>query len=59
MDWFKTLMLSKCDAQAVANLSQFFKSNGAEIIDIIIDRVPAVGQELLDKKFNEKLESLL
>jgi hypothetical protein len=59
MDWFETLMSSKGDAQAAANLTRFFKSNGAEIIDIIIDRVPAVGQELLDKKFDEKLESLL
>ncbi|KAJ7762285.1 hypothetical protein DFH07DRAFT_739385 [Mycena maculata] len=59
MDWFETLLSSKDDAQASANLTRFFKSNGARIMDDIIDRVPAVGQEYLNEKVDKRLEELL
>ncbi|KAK6985089.1 hypothetical protein R3P38DRAFT_3230735 [Favolaschia claudopus] len=47
------------DAQASANLTRFLNTHAVEIIETIIDRVPAVGQEFLDKKFDEKLEKVL
>jgi hypothetical protein len=59
MDFFQTLMLPGGEAQASANLTRFFKKQGKEIIEAIIDRVPAVGQEFLDQKFDEKLEKVL
>ncbi|KAJ6609740.1 hypothetical protein B0H10DRAFT_2295466, partial [Mycena sp. CBHHK59/15] len=59
MEFFETLMQPGGEAQASANLTRFLKSNGRQIIEAIIDRVPAVGQEFLDEKFNEKLEKIL
>ncbi|KAJ7777513.1 hypothetical protein DFH07DRAFT_766283 [Mycena maculata] len=59
MDWLETIMQSGGDAQAAANLTRFFKSNGRAIMDAIIDRVPAIGQEFLDEKFDERLEKVL
>jgi hypothetical protein len=59
MDFFETLLLPGGEAQASANVTRFFKSNGKQIIEAIIDRVPAVGQEFLDQKFDEKLEKVL
>ncbi|KAJ7479459.1 hypothetical protein B0H11DRAFT_2423691 [Mycena galericulata] len=59
MECIELLMSSKGDAQTAANFTRFLKSNGVEIIEAIIDRIPAIGQEFLDTKFNEKLERLL
>ncbi|KAJ6609431.1 hypothetical protein B0H10DRAFT_1954639 [Mycena sp. CBHHK59/15] len=59
MEFFETLMMPGWEALASANLTQFFKTNGKEIMDAIIDRVPAIGQEFLDEKFDEKLEQVL
>ncbi|KAF7360457.1 hypothetical protein MVEN_00776100 [Mycena venus] len=59
MDLFRTIMLPGGDSQASANLTRFLKSHGKEIIEAIIERVPAVGQEYLDQKFDEKLEKVL
>ncbi|KAJ7106927.1 hypothetical protein C8R44DRAFT_834268 [Mycena epipterygia] len=59
MDWLNTLLLPGGDVQAAANLTRFFKANGKDIMAAIIDRVPAVGQEFLDEKFDEKLEKVL
>lgn len=51
-------MSSRGDAQTAANFTRFLKNNGVEILEVIIDRVPAIGQEFLDTKF-EKLQCLL
>ncbi|KAF7347433.1 hypothetical protein MVEN_01499200 [Mycena venus] len=59
MDLFRTIMSPGGDSQASANLTRFLKSHGKEIIEAIIERVPAVGQEYLDQKFDEKLEKVL
>ncbi|KAK7029172.1 hypothetical protein R3P38DRAFT_3314713 [Favolaschia claudopus] len=62
MEFFQSLMSrggDTDDAQASANLTRFLNTHAVEIIETIIDRVPAVGQEFLDKKFDEKLEKVL
>ncbi|KAK6969685.1 hypothetical protein R3P38DRAFT_3336812 [Favolaschia claudopus] len=62
MEFFQSLMSrggDTDDAQASAILTRFLNTHAVEIIETIIDRVPAVGQEFLDKKFDEKLEKVL
>ncbi|KAJ6506446.1 hypothetical protein DFH09DRAFT_943275, partial [Mycena vulgaris] len=59
MDFFNTLLEPGNDAQASANLTRFFKANGKEIIEAIVTRVPAVGDEFIDKEFDAKLDQVL
>ncbi|KAJ7280778.1 hypothetical protein C8J57DRAFT_1057382, partial [Mycena rebaudengoi] len=59
MDFFQTLVGPGNDAVAAANMTRFLKSNGREIMETIVARAPAVGQEFIDEKFDEKLEKVL
>ncbi|KAJ7168843.1 hypothetical protein C8R46DRAFT_897511 [Mycena filopes] len=47
------------DAQTSANVTRFLKSHGRQIVATIFDRVPAIGQEYLDERFDEQLERVL
>ncbi|KAF8181438.1 hypothetical protein K438DRAFT_1976162 [Mycena galopus ATCC 62051] len=47
------------DAQIATNLTRFLQNNGGDVLQKIVDRVPEVGEEFLDRKFDERLENLL
>ncbi|KAJ7123895.1 hypothetical protein C8R43DRAFT_899453 [Mycena crocata] len=57
-DFFQTL-LSENGGQAGINLTRHIKTHGKGIIEAIVERVPAVGEEFLDEKFDAKLEKVL
>ncbi|KAJ7701064.1 hypothetical protein B0H16DRAFT_1834246 [Mycena metata] len=59
MELFTTITAPGGDTQASANVTRFFKSHGRQIVDTIFERVPAIGQEFLDEKFDEQLERVL
>ena len=59
--FFESLFASGCggDAQISANLTRFLQQNGADVIHKIVDRVPEVGRDFLDREFDAKLERVL
>ncbi|KAJ7166271.1 hypothetical protein C8R46DRAFT_1220015 [Mycena filopes] len=47
------------DAQISANLTRYLRNNGEELLREIVERVPEVGAEFIDKRFDAKLEEVL
>ncbi|KAK6977334.1 hypothetical protein R3P38DRAFT_3476116 [Favolaschia claudopus] len=47
------------DAQTSANLTRFLKTRGEHVLQLIVERVPEVGQQFLDKELDKKLEEVL
>ncbi|KAK7012488.1 hypothetical protein R3P38DRAFT_3324118 [Favolaschia claudopus] len=47
------------DAQMSANLTRFLKTHGEHVLQLIVERVPEVGQQFLDKELDKKLEEVL
>ncbi|KAF7348158.1 hypothetical protein MSAN_01768700 [Mycena sanguinolenta] len=47
------------DAQISANLTRFLQQNGTDVMQKIVDRVPEIGQDFLDREFDAKLERVL
>ncbi|KAJ7677231.1 hypothetical protein B0H17DRAFT_945187, partial [Mycena rosella] len=41
------------------NLTRLFKRHGKDVIQAIVDRVPAVGEEFIDQEFDGKLDKVL
>ncbi|KAJ7779456.1 hypothetical protein DFH07DRAFT_730227, partial [Mycena maculata] len=59
MDLFETITAPGGDAQASANVTRFLKSHGKQIVDTVFDRVPAIGQQCFDERFDKQLERVL
>ncbi|KAJ7127537.1 hypothetical protein C8R43DRAFT_897281 [Mycena crocata] len=59
MEMFETVLGDKTDPQASADLTRWLKTHGKRIMDVVVERVPAIGQEFLDEKFDQKLEEIL
>ncbi|KAJ7688872.1 hypothetical protein B0H17DRAFT_865873, partial [Mycena rosella] len=60
-EFFDSLLAKDCpgNSQISANLMRFLKQHGAELLDQIVNRVPEIGEEFLDKRFDARLEELL
>ncbi|KAJ7150669.1 hypothetical protein C8R46DRAFT_1229603 [Mycena filopes] len=47
------------DPQVSANLTRYLQTGGVELLQEVIERVPEVGEEFIDKIFDAKLEKVL